>query len=353
MNKPTLRILIGATLGAMLAATAFADRVELTDGSVINGKILVAEGGKFLVETSFAGTITIAQAQIKSFTTNEAVNVGLSAGSSILGKVEASDAGIQVVAADGRMTAGTGNVVAVWRAGDLSPAVREANAAAEKLKRRWSYEASAAISGRTGGSEKFAGAIGFKATLQNPDDKLIFAGVINRAQENGNETANDWKAGVDYSAAFADGKTVWYVRTELAKDKIKAIDLRSNSAFGLGRKLVKTDKQDTEVRLGLGYVYETYTTGAPDFESAGLDVAFINSVALGWAKMNNSVSWTPSFEDFANFRLVHETSLDMPIKTGEFWKLRMGVNNDYQSQPVGGIEKLDTTYFTALILNWQ
>lgn len=353
MNKPTLRNLIGAALGALLAATAFADRVELTDGSVINGKILSAEGGKFKVETAFAGTIEIAQAQIRSFTTDEAVNVGLAAGSSVLGKVEAASTGIQVVAADGQMAASTGNVAAVWRQGDDSPAVREAKAAAEKLKRRWSYEASAAISGRTGGSEKFAGALGFKATLQNPDDKLVFAGTINRAQENGNETANDWKAGVDYSAAFSGGNTVWYVRTDLAKDKIKAIDLRSNSAFGLGRKLVKTDKQDTEVRLGLGYVYETYTTGAPDFESAGLDVALLNSISFGWAKMNNSVTWTPSFEDFANYRLVHETSLDLPIKTGEFWKLRMGVNNDYQSKPAGGIEKLDTTYFTALILNWQ
>ena len=96
MNKPTLRNLIGAALGALLAATAFADRVELTDGSVINGKILSAEGGKFKVETAFAGTIEIAQAQIRSFTTDEAVNVGLAAGSSVLGKVEASGAGIQV-----------------------------------------------------------------------------------------------------------------------------------------------------------------------------------------------------------------------------------------------------------------
>lgn len=353
MNTHPFRNLAGLLAVLLLVVDAAADRIELTDGSVINGKILSAEGGKFRVETGFAGTIEIAQAQIRSFTTDEAVHVGLAAGSTILGKVEATTAGIQVVAADGRMTASTGNVAAVWLPGADSPAVRDAKAAAEKLKRRWSYEASAAISGRTGGSEKFAGALGFKATLQNPDDKLVFAGAINRAQENGNETANDWKAGVDYSAAFAGRKTVWYVRTDLTKDKIKAIDLRSNSAFGLGRKLVKNDRQDTEVRLGLGYVYETYTTGAADFESAGLDVAFLNSIAFGWAKMSNSVTWTPSFEDFANFRLVHESSFDLPIKTGEFWKLRMGVNNDYQSQPAGGIEKLDTTYFTALILNWN
>jgi hypothetical protein len=349
MNK---RILTSMMILAA-AVLVRADRVELNDGSIVNGRIVSAESGKFKVETSFAGTIEIAQAQIRSFTTDEAVHVGLAAGSAILGKVQATGGGIQVVAADGQMTASTGNVSAVWRPGTDSPAVRDAKAAAEKLKRRWAYEASAALTGRTGGSEKFAGAVAFKATLAGPEDKLMFGAIINRAQENGNETANDWRAGVDYSSAFSGGNTVWYVRSDIGKDEIKAIDLRSNSAFGLGRKIVKTEKQETELRLGLGYVYETYTNGAANFSSAGLDVAVINVSHLGWAKMNNVVAWTPSFKEFANYRLVHETSLDLPIKTGEFWKLRMGVNNDYQSEPVGGVEKLDTTYFTALILNWE
>lgn len=353
MNMKTFRILISSLLAVWLAASAQADRVELADGSIVNGKILSAEGGKLKVETAFAGTIEIAQDKVKTFATDEAVNVGLAGGSAVLGKVAASAGGITVAGANGSQVAGTAEVTAVWRQGEDSPTVREAKAAAEKLKRRWGYEASAAITGRTGGSEKFAGSVGFKATLAGPEDKLIFAGVINRAQENGNETANDWKAGVDYSSAIAGSNTVWYVRTDIGKDEIKAIDLRSNSAFGLGRKLVKNDNQDTEVRLGLGYVYETYTNGAANFSSAGLDVALINASTLGWAKMNNVVTWTPSFKEFANYRLVHETSFDLPVKGANFWKLRLGVNNDYQSKPAGGVEKLDTTYFSALILNWQ
>ena len=353
MKHITFRHLLQLAIALGLALAARADRVELNDGSVVMGKLLSAEGGKFKVETAFAGTIEIAQDKIKSFSTDEIVNVELAAGSAVLGKVQGTDTGIAVVAADGQMASATSKVAAVWRPGTDSPAVRDAKAAAAKLERRWAYEASAAITGRTGGSEKFAGSVGFKATLAGTEDKLVFAGAINRAQENGNETANDWKAGVDYSSAIAGGKTVWYARTELSKDEIKAIDLRSNSAFGLGRKLVKNDRQDTEVRFGLGYVYETYANGAPNFSSAGLNVAVINSSTLGWAKMNNSVAWTPSFKEFANYRLVHETTFDLPIKTGEFWKLRMGVNNDYQSEPVGGVERLDTTYFTALILNWK
>lgn len=351
--KLTHQRTLASTLVALVFATAtLADQVELTDGSVVQGKLLGADKGQFRIETSFAGVITIAQDKIKSFSTDEAVNVGLKAGTQVLGTVATAESGIAVTAADGRMASSAANVVAVWRAGEESPALREAKAAADKLKRRWAYEAGVAINGRTGGSEKFAGSVGFKATLASPEDKLMFTGAINRAQENSNTTADDWKAGVDYSASF-DGAAVWYVRTDLSKDKIKRIDLRSSSAFGIGRKLAKTVTRDTEVRLGLGYLYETYTGLTPDFSSAGLDVALINAMTLGWAQMNNRFTWTPSFEDFANYRLVHDTSFDLPIKGTDFWKLRMGVSNDYQSQPAAGIGKLDTTYYSALILNWK
>lgn len=351
-NRPLFAILGLFAAAHFTAPSAVADRVELTDGSVVHGKLLSAENGKFRLETKFAGVIEIAQEQITNFATDEAVHVGLKAGTQVLGTVAPAANGIAVVAADGQMTSAAANVVALWRPGEDSPAVRDAKIAAEKLKRRWAYEASAAINGRTGGAEKFSGAVGFKATLASPEDKLVFAGAVNRAQENGRQTADDWKAGADYSASF-DGAAVWYVRTELSKDKIKNITLRSNSAFGIGRKLARNSARDTEVRLGLGYLYETYTAGAPNFESAGLDVALINSMPLGWAKMNNRLSWTPSFEEFANYRLVHETNFDLPIKGADFWKLRMGVNNDYQSEPAAGIRKLDTTYYTALILNWK
>lgn len=352
MNQTLHRILASAICALTLAVAARADRLELTDGSVVNGKLLSAEKGLFRFETKFAGVLTVAQEQIKTFQTDEVVNVGLKAGTHVLGTVAPGSAGIVVTAPDGQMSAPPANVIAIWRPGEDSPEMRDIKATAEKLKRRWAYEASAAINGRTGGSEKFSGALGFKATLESPDDKLMFNAAINRAEENGNQTADDWKAGVDYSAFFT-GTSVWYARTELSKDKIKNITLRSNSAFGIGRKLRKDEKQDLEVRVGLGYTYETYTGTTPDFSSAGLDLALLNKQKLGWATMNNGLTYTPSFKDFANYRILHETTFDLPINAGDFWKLRMGVNNDYQSQPAGNAAKLDTTYFTALILNWK
>jgi hypothetical protein len=114
---------VAIALAAALAARA-ADRIELTDGSVVYGKIVSAEAGFFKVETTFAAAIVIKQDQIKSFTTDEAVNVQLGTGSTALGQVRAGDAGIVVAASAGQLTATPAQVTAVWRVGADSPETR-------------------------------------------------------------------------------------------------------------------------------------------------------------------------------------------------------------------------------------
>jgi hypothetical protein len=335
---------------ALALATRAADRVELTDGSVVLGKLLSAEDGKLKFETAFAGTIEIAQDRVRAFSTDEAVNVQLASGSAVLGRVAMTDAGIVVAAPDGQLTSPTGQVTAVWRSGDDSPQVRKLKAQAAKSARQWAYEASLAINGRTGGSEKFAGALGFKATLESAQDKLIFMLQAEKAEDNGVETANRQFASADYSAFFSE-KNVWYARTSIEKDSIKALDLRSTTAFGLGRKLIKKEHQDLELRGGLSYTYETYANGTK-FDSPGLDFALIHSYQFKSGKLANNLTYTPTFEDFGNYRIHHESTYEMPI-TASLWKLKMGVSNDYTSMPQPGIERLDTLYFTSLILNWK
>lgn len=351
MKATTCKYLLNAAIALALAVGASAaDRIELNDGSVVYGKILSAEAGFFKVDTTFAATIVIAQDKIKSFTTDDAVNVQLASGSAALGRVQATDAGIAVAAAAGQLAAPTKQVVAVWPANGDSPEVRKLKEAAEKAARHWAYEASLAINGRTGGSEKFAGALGFKATLESNQDKLIFVLQAEKAEDNGVETANRQFASADYSSFFA-GKDLWYARTSIEKDDIKQLDLRSTTAFGIGRKLIKKTNQDLEVRGGLSYVYETYANGTK-FDSPGLDIALIHSYQLKTGKLSNMLTYTPTFEDFGNYRVHHESTYEMPI-TASLWKLKLGITNDYTSIPQPGVDRLDTLYFTSLILNWK
>lgn len=350
MKTSTLKFLAAFAAGLALLSAARADRIELTNGSVLVGKIVAAEAGKFKVETDFAGTVEIAQDKIKSFSTDAAVNVGLKSGSAVLGRVEPAGSGLAVVATDGTTTTTADGVTAVWAPGTDSPEVRQAKEAAEKLKRKWAFEAAFGLSGRTGVAERFSSALAFKATLESSQDKLIFTAAAEQARDEGVETANRQYGGVDYSSFFGE-KNVWYARTSLEHDEIKELDLRSTTAAGIGRKFIKEEKQDLEGRIGVSYLYESYLNGTT-FDSPGLDVALIHSITFNRSKLSSSLGYTPAFEDFGNYRVHAESAYETPL-TASLWKLKLGVTADYTSMPQPGIDKFDLLYFTSLILNWK
>jgi hypothetical protein len=87
-------------------------------------------------------------------------------------------------------------------------------------------------------------------------------------------------------------------------------------------------------------------------KSAGLDFGFSHRLQLDNSVVVNRLSYVPTFEDFANFVLTQESSLELPLLSSQ-WKLRLGVANDYNSHPGKGVSRLDTTYFTRLVLSWK
>mgnify|MGYP001606808676 CR=1 FL=1 len=66
----------------------------------------------------------------------------------------------------------------------------------------------------------------------------------------------------------------------------------------------------------------------------------------------NSLTVVPSFNEFSNYRATHASYYKMPL-VNPAWKLRVGFANDYHSLSGKGVEKMDTSYFTRLVLNWR
>lgn len=349
MMKNLLRtILIAAALGAGVSLAA--DRIELADGSVLMGKELSVEAGKFKIKTTFAGTLEIAQDKVKSFSTDEPVNILLTGGTPVLSEVESADGGIKIKMANSPDIVATGKIYEIWRKDSDSPEVRKLKAITAGKVRHWSYEAAVAIAGRTGVADKFSADVGLKATLANDTDKLVLTATAQRSTDNGVETANHLLGSADYSSYDSAGNG-WYAKTLLEQDRIQLLDLRSSTAVGLGHKLIKNKQEDLEVRAGLVYLYEKYDNGT-NFESPGLDLAILHSYTFTTSKLTNMIDYTPAFKEFSNYRIHHESAFEIPL-AASMWKWKIGVANDYNSRPPAGVKHLDTTYFSSLLLTWK
>ena len=68
--------------------------------------------------------------------------------------------------------------------------------------------------------------------------------------------------------------------------------------------------------------------------------------------MQNDLTYVPAVDDFSNYRVVHDSGIEIPIGSSENWKLRLGILNEYQSETPAD-EKLDTSYYTRMIYSWR
>lgn len=346
MNHPSpllgLRIL---GFAALMAAPLLADVVETKNGARIVGKVTKIDGGTVTVATDFAGAVAIKQSEVTAITTDGPVAVRLASGTRLEGKVTSSAGGVQIAGSDGTISTSVDKVAASWPAGGKDPAIAA-------LERGWAYEAAVDIAGKTGNKEQLGTGASIRATLAGSQDTLQFYSAYDRQVVDGTKSADQFKAGVDYANNFK-GNASWYVRDEAGFDRVKDIELYNVAAVGLGYDFIKEAKQTLTGRAGLSFRYAGYKNPATeDVKSAGLDFGLAHKLQMDSLSLVNRLSYVPAFEDFSNFVATHESYIEMPVAASQ-WKFRMGVSNDYNSKPGRGVERLDTTYFTRLVLNWK
>lgn len=347
-----LRTVLFLAIGALIAARAPADIVETRNGARIVGKITKIDGGKVFVTTDYAGDLTIKQSEVSGITTDAPVVVRLATGTTLQGTVSAEGNALKITGTDGQLTTQVDKVAASWAPGGEDPHVTAMKKALAEREHHWSYEASIDVTGKTGNSEQLGTAGAFRATLKTPDDTLQFYTAYNRQVSDGVTSADQFKAGIDYADNFS-GKESWYARDEGGFDRVKDIDLYNTAAAGYGYDVIKKPKHLLTIRLGLSFRYEAY--GNPtqaDLKSMGLDFGLNHEWEFKTSKLVDRVTYVPAFSDFSNFHFTHESFYEIPM-ADPAWKLRLGVSNDYNSKPGPGLERLDTSYFTRLVLNWK
>lgn len=322
-----------------------ADVVETKNGARLVGKVTKISDGIVAMKTDFAGDLVVKQSEVTHITTDEPVTVRLASGTVLQGRIGGEAGAVTITGPDGQLTTKVEKVAATWPAGAEDPEIAA-------LRRHWAYEAALDVTGKTGNKEQLGTAVSARATLKTAQDTLQFYTAYDRQVADGAKSADQFKAGSDYQNNFA-GRRSWYVRDEGGFDRVKDIDLYNVVAAGVGYDVIKAPKHTLTGRTGLSYRYEGYRNPATeDVSSAGLDIGLNHEWEFTHAKLVNRLSYVPTFEDFTNYRLTHESFFELPLAL-QFWKLRLGVSNDYNSKPGTAVEKLDTTYFTRMVLTWQ
>lgn len=330
----------------ILCAHSFADTVETKDGMHLVGHIIKIDSGILYLHTESAGDIAIEQSQVTTFSTGAPVAVRLDSGTRIDGTIAPGPNGtLQIAAPEGTLTTSVHRVAASWPAGQEDPTV-------VAMRRHWSYEATVDINGETGNHEQLGTAGSLRATLKTPQDQLEFYSKYDRQVTDHVKSADQLKVGVDYAAHFAE-RTSWYARDEGGYDRVMDIRFEDIAAAGLGYDFIKDPNHILTGRAGLSYRYTQYDNPVtPTVNSVGADFELHHEWTFHDSRLVNDLAYVPAFNNFKDYVISHESYYEIPMADPR-WKLRLGVSNDYNSEPGVGFHRLDTTYFTRFAMDWQ
>jgi putative salt-induced outer membrane protein YdiY len=338
----------------MNAGGLFGATLELADGSRVEGDLVKIHDGKVVVATAFAGELSIPQEMVLVLSSDEPVSIRTSAGDVMSGTLGGSEGNLTISSSSGELRTSLGSVASAWKAGGTDPiaAAREAELAGQL--RKWSYTASMDVSGSSGNTEESTYGLAVAATLEGPSDRLGMYASYVYSETDGTATDDEQIVGANYTNFFTE-KMGWYVSQELERDEFEGIDFRSNSTAGLAYKFIDEELLKLEGNAGIGYRYDDYLaagSGSEDF--VGLDLGLNLAWQFAdWGKLVSSVTYQPTFDDFGLYLFKHESGIDVPLGTSDKWVMRFGLKNDYNSAADSGNEKLDSTWFARLILNWD
>jgi cell division septation protein DedD len=330
----------------LICSLTTADVVRTIDGAQLTGTITLIDKGVIHLKTAYAGELKIQQDQVASFESDEPRVVRLASGAVMAGPIASDSRGnIRIQSEDGVLETSTTKVAAAWAPSAEDPEVA-------RNRREWRYEASLDLTGKSGNTDKFRLGTSLDAELKGPDDTLAFFFEYEQAEENGNKTEDRAAGGGSYESFFSE-VLGWYVRTELETDVIDNIKLRSTSAGGLSYRIINNDHQTLIGRSGLGYRYTAFDDNSEDESSATLDFGLAHTYRFNEVfKMKNDLTFVPAIGDFSNYRVVHDSGIEIPVGSGDNWKIRMGIKNEYESESTAQ-EKLDTSYYTRMIYSWD
>lgn len=330
MTKLMSFVLMIALL-AMSVTNIFADQITLKNGDRLTGKIVKQDDEKIVLETEFAGLITVQKSNIEKILRDAVYKEEEKV-------VEANVAETKNEAKEETTTASIGSATAT------APATK-----ALGFTEGWDGTANVGFSLTSGNSKTSTFTAGVRAEKSSENDKWTAYGnsLWNRNRVAGLNvtTSNAIWGGLRYDRNITK-KVFAFGSYDFERDKPQLLKFRSVVGAGLGYHAVKNDRTELDFFGGAAWNKTWFTTGLTRSSAEILVGNTLKHKINDRVKFQQGFTFYPNMTQTGEYRFVFDSTLSADLTKRMGWFVTIA--DRYNSLPLAGIEKNDFLFATGL-----
>lgn len=223
---------------------------------------------------------------------------------------------------------------------------------------QWDSSVELGINGSSGNSESFNISSGFdlNQNTERTETRIDFNYINNRSNDvlvaHNARLTIDWekKFGEELGQRFEPSRWSWFIKNTYFYDEFQPFDLRIALNSGVGYKFLETEIQMLKGRFGAGASREVGGINDEWIPEALFGLDYRRQISKR-QKVNLTIDFFPSWEDFSDYRLVNDFAWEFLLDEATNLSLKFNVNNQYDSTPDGGAVANDVFY--SLLMLWK
>ena len=322
-------------LTGLFASHVSADEIVLNNGDRITGKIVTMTDGKIVINTTYAGDISLAWADVSQISGDEPINVVLSDGTSLKGITTSTD--------PGKLALRIEDIPESFSI-DLAQASAINPAPVPPLTTKG--QANLGVTIVKGNSETASQHLDLEFVARTIKNRYTLGAEFNRAEDDGEETTNNSLGYVKYDHFFSD-KMYGYSNVLLEKDKFKDINLRTALGLGAGYQFMEREDVNLSGEAGISYINEDFDIAPDDgYPTGRWAINFDKYLIKDSLQFFHFHEGFVSFEDTEDILIRSRTGIRMPLS--KTIKATFQVNYDWDKKPSPGMERTDIMYILTL-----
>jgi putative salt-induced outer membrane protein YdiY len=336
------RLLILLSLAALLAAPTVAqDKVTLSNGDVLSGKLGTMAEGKLTIKSPVLGDVVVPFEQVATIATQGPVEIVTKSGERVKRRIVGIDLGKLQLAA-GEEGGPAAPTITLDQVNQLNPP--------EKKPATWTGSLTVNALFAEGNTDSRTVGLSLEAVQRRENDRINFDAAWDYGEDKvlGVWQLNQRRTGAGIKYDYFLSKRLYALATTRALgDTMADLDLRFSAGAGLGYQLVETETLGVLIEAGPSYFREDYRSPVPSVDYLAARCAYKVTWAMtDTTRIIHGIEAFPSLERHDDIYFNMNTKLQLDFTKSMFAQMEWVW--DYDNTPSPGRDRSDNRYIVSV-----